>query len=576
MRPTRHLLAVLLLTSFALPVTTLLAQSKAEKIDALLNRYHELRQFNGSVLVAENGEVIYKKGFGDANMQWDIPNTPETRFRIGSVTKQFTAILILQLMEEGRLELDDPISKHLPDYPKPQGDQVTIHHLLNHTSGIPSYTGFAEFGDEMMRNPYTPAELVATFSSRDLEFEPGSSYRYNNSGYFLLGHIIETITGKPYAEVLQERILTPVGLTDTGYDNFADVIERAASGYARRPDGYRNADYLDTSLPYAAGMMYATVEDLFKWDQALYTDALFENAETKELMFTPGLSNYGYGWVITDVPMGEDTVKVIGHGGGINGFSTAFMRMVDDGHLVTVMDNTQGNADAIARNLMRILYDAPVQPPKAGIADALRPIIDEQGVEAGIAHYHTWKENEADTYDFSENQLNNLGYQYLGQGDTETAIALFKLNTEMYPNGFNTFDSLGEAYMVAGDERLAIANYQKSLEMNPANTNAVEMLKKMGVEPAEEEMTLAEEVLARYTGTYELQPGFQIKVWHEGTQLKAQATGQPAFDLFPTSETRFYLKAVPAQVEFAMGNEGMAESLTLFQGGREMPAPRVE
>src|ERR1043165_6897021 len=182
---TRKLLAFLVIT--LITVSTAIAQDKVQKIDELLKMYFYYGQLNGSVLVAEQGKVIYKKGFGMANMEWEIPNQPDTKFRVGSVTKQFTATLILQLVEEGKIKLDGKLSDYLPDYRKDTGDKVTIHQLLNHTSGIPSYTGLPGFIRDVSRNPYTVDEFVKKFASNDLEFEPGSKFSYNNSGYFLLG-----------------------------------------------------------------------------------------------------------------------------------------------------------------------------------------------------------------------------------------------------------------------------------------------------------------------------------------------------------------------------------------------------
>ena len=480
-RPLTTALLLLLLAACLQPAH---AQDKAAQIDALVAKYHEYGQFNGAVLVAENDAVIYKKGFGDANMEWGVANTPDTKFRIGSVTKQFTATLILQLMEEGKISLDGTISDYLPDYPPAQGDKVTIHHLLTHTSGIPSYTGIPGFMQENTRDPYAPDSFLTFFSSLDFEFEPGSEWRYNNSGYFLLGAIIEKVTGKAYDEVLRERILDPLGLHNTGYEHNDDVIQNFASGYAKTFGGYRRAPYLDTSIPFAAGMMYSTVEDLFKWNQALYTDQIFEDPETKTKMFTPYMNNYAYGWMVLDMPIGEtgETTKVIRHGGGIFGFTTAFIRLVDDRHMITIMDNTSGNPGAIAPGIVNILYGEQPEDPKQPISQVMGETIENKGVDAAVEQYHHLKENEPDAYDFTENQLNSLGYSYLQGGHTETAIAVFKLNVEAYPNAFNTYDSLGEAYMEGGDHQKAIANYKKSIELNAGNDNGKDMLKKLGVE----------------------------------------------------------------------------------------------
>jgi CubicO group peptidase (beta-lactamase class C family) len=272
-----------------------LAQDHAAKIQEVLALAHKYRQFNGSALVAENGKVVYKSAFGLANMEWNVPNTPDTRFRLGSITKQFTATLIMQLVEQGKIKLDAKISDYLPDYRKDIGQKITIHQLLTHTSGIPSYTGQPGFFENVSRNPYKVDDFVKKYASGDLEFEPGSKFSYNNSGYFLLGAIIEHVTGKPYEQVLKENIFDPIGMKNTGYDHHDTIIPKRATGYSKTPDGYTNSLYLDMSIPYAAGSMYSTVDDLYLWDQALYTDKIL-TAQSKALMYKPFLENYAYGW----------------------------------------------------------------------------------------------------------------------------------------------------------------------------------------------------------------------------------------------------------------------------------------
>lgn len=234
------LLIVALITA-----TSAFAQQNVKQIDGLMKQYYDYGQFNGSILVAEKGKIIYEHGFGMANMEWAIPNQPDTKFRIGSVTKQFTATLILQLVEEGKIKLDGKITDYLTDYRKDTGEKVTIHQLLNHTSGIPSYTDRRNFMAESSRNPYGVADFIKKFASEDLAFEPGSKFSYNNSGYSILGAIIEKVTGKSYEAVLTERIFKPLGMTNSGYDNFAPLIKHRASGYQKTPDGFVNADYLD-------------------------------------------------------------------------------------------------------------------------------------------------------------------------------------------------------------------------------------------------------------------------------------------------------------------------------------------
>ena len=270
------------------------AQQKAKQIDDLMGRYVDNGKFNGTVLVAENGKLIFKKGYGLANMEWNIPNTPDTKFRLGSLTKQFTAMLIMQLVEQGKLKLEGKITDYLADYPKAAGDKITLHHLLTHTSGIPNYSDLPDYRT-FERNRYRPADFIKKFSDLPLEFEPGSAFAYSNSGYILLGAIIEKVTGKPYEKVLQENIFTPLQMHNTGYDVSYKVLPKRASGYERWNLVYENASYMDMSIPYAAGALYSTVEDLALWDQALYTDKLL-SASSKAILFTPYKNGYAYGW----------------------------------------------------------------------------------------------------------------------------------------------------------------------------------------------------------------------------------------------------------------------------------------
>ncbi len=550
-----------------------LAQNHAAKIQEVLSLAHKYRQFNGTALVAENRKVIYKNAFGMANMEWGIPNTPETRFRLGSITKQFTAMLTLQLVEQGKIKLDAKISAYLPDYRQDTGQKVTIHHLLTHTSGIPSYTGSPNFRENVSRNPYIVAEFVKKYASGDLQFEPGTKYAYNNSGYFLLGAIIERVTGKPYEQVLKENILDPAGMKNTGYDHHDTLIQKRASGYAKTPDGYNNAPYLDMSIPYAAGSMYSTVADLYLWDQALYTDKLL-SVQSKELMYKPFLENYAYGWVVTNAAFKQNdkAVQVIRHGGGINGFATILERFPKEKNLIVILDNTGQNVERLSETIAKILYSQPYEPPKMSIVAMLEKTIREKGIEAGIAEYRDLKTKQAATYDFAEGELNQLGYRLMGTGKVKEAVEIFKLNVEAYPQAFNTYDSLGEAHMNMNERESAVRNYKKSLELNPKNTNAVEMLKRLEKAP----VTVDAKVFDAYVGEYEIAPGFVMRVFREGDKFMTQATGQDKFEIFPESETTFSPRAFNAKLTFVKDSEGKVTGIRIDQGGRESNGKKIK
>ena len=476
------LISVLILTILILFVSQnyTLAQTKSQKIDELMSLYHQYGQFNGSVLVAESGKVIFKKGYGFANMEWNISNDPETKFRLGSITKQFTSMLIMQLVENGKIKLDDKLSDHLPYYSKDIGEKVTIHHLLTHTSGIPSYTGLPGFFQDVSRDPYEVEEFIKKYCSGDLEFEPGSKYRYNNSGYFLLGAIIEKVTGKTYEQALKENILDPLNMKSTGYDRHDPILPKRATGYEKNFDGFTNAPYLDMSLPYSAGSLYSTVEDLYLWDQALYTEKLLSQ-KSKDIMFTPFLSNYAYGWGVRKIALegSKDSLTTISHGGGINGFNTLIVRLIDDKHLIILLNNTGGtNLGEMSNGIRNILYDKPFDLPKKSLAEVLYKTINEKGIDAAIKKYPGLKK-DTDSYNLNERKMNNLGYLFLRRKKIKEAVEIFKLNVEAFPESSNTYDSLGEAYMKNGDKELAIKNYKRSLELDPNSTNAVNMLKKL-------------------------------------------------------------------------------------------------
>lgn len=594
-RPTRQrialtralILGTIILLSIQLQALAQTQAQKTAKIDEVMTLANKYGLFNGSVLVAENGKVIYKKGLGLANMEWNIPNTPETRFRLGSITKQFTATLILQLVEQGKIKLDGKLSDYLPEYRKDVGQKVTIHQLLNHTSGIPSYTGLPGFFSDVSRNPYSVDDFVKKYASNDLQFEPGSKFSYNNSGYFLLGAIIEKVTGQPYERVLKEKIFDPLGMKNTGYDHYATILEKRAAGYIKTPDGYLNAPYLDMSLPYAAGSMYSTVEDLYLWDQALYTDSLL-SAQSKELMYKPTLNDYAYGWFITKAKLGTgtETVPSINHGGGINGFNTLIMRYPAQKNLVVLLDNTsQGeNLDKLSKELTNILYNQPFDLPKMPLAAVLFKTIQEKGIEAGIARYRDLKARQAKVYDFSEPELNQLGYQLIQGKKLKEAIEIFKLNVEAYPQGFNTYDSLGEAYMNNGNKDLAIQNYKKSIELNPENTGAVAMLKRLETPAAPAAngsaptppTTVDPKLYDAYVGQYEVTPTFSAKVFKDGDKLMTQATDQPPFELYPDGGDNFYLKVVEAKVTFTRDDKGLVTGLVIHQGGRDVPGKKIK
>jgi CubicO group peptidase (beta-lactamase class C family) len=301
--------------------------------------------------VAKDERLLINRGYGSANLDWHIPNSPTTKFRLGSVTKQFTAASILLLEERGKLKIEDRLKQYLPDAPA-AWDQITIFNLLTHTSGIPNYTSFPDYRSTEAA-AVTPEQLVARFRDKPLEFAPGSSWNYSNSGYVLLGYLIEKITGESYSKFLQENIFAPLGMKDSGYDSNTRVIDGRAVGYAPGPDGPEIAGYIDMSLPFAAGGLYSTIGDLLRWERGLYGGKLLQPTSLQK-MTTPFRHNYAFGLEVQKAPNGD---RIYSHGGGIEGFNTEVAYIPASHIAVIVLANLNGRAAGdIALDLKRVAH----------------------------------------------------------------------------------------------------------------------------------------------------------------------------------------------------------------------------
>jgi CubicO group peptidase (beta-lactamase class C family) len=338
-----------------LPLSMAAQKNYPQLLDQYMQAQADIKGFSGAVLVMKQNKVLLRKGYGLADREWSIANTADAKFRIGSVTKQFTAACILQLVEKGKLSLDDKLSKFYPDFPK--GDSVTIHMLLNHTSGIASYTDQKNFV-EVATLPWSKDSIIAYFKKVPYNFSPGTKWTYNNSGYFLLGCIIEKVSGQSYNDYLRQNILDKLGMKNSGADKLDSVLSLRVKGYSRRGKQTNNADYISMEWPFSAGFLYSTLDDLYKWDRALYGNAVLTDA-SKQKMFTPGKSNYGYGVIIDSM---EKHFR-IWHNGGIPGFSTNVSRFVNDDICTVVFSNNEMNTDFIAIAMADILFDLPVEVP---------------------------------------------------------------------------------------------------------------------------------------------------------------------------------------------------------------------
>jgi len=334
-----------------------------QAIDNLVQESYGPTEPGVAVIVVRAGEIIFRKGHGMANLELDVPIEPDMVFRIGSITKQFTAVAILMLAEQGKLALDDSICKFLPDYPT-HDHLITVKHLLTHTSGIKSYTSMQEW-PPLWRKDLTVQELIDFFKYQPMVSAPGKHWAYNNSGYILLGAIIEKASGRSYEQFIQQNIFEPLGMKQSYYDNSARIIRRRVAGYDKSSDGFTNAAYLSMTQPYAAGALASTVDDLALWDSALYTERLLKQETLEQAhiahRLTDGSSTaYGYGWVISEYA-GH---RLIEHGGGIHGFRTRAIRIPDDRVFVAVLSNNGGvNPELLAFKAAALAVGQPYSDP---------------------------------------------------------------------------------------------------------------------------------------------------------------------------------------------------------------------
>ena len=341
------------------------ASDPTTRMEEIVQNQVTAGQFSGTVLVARRGVAIFDRAYGLANREWDIPNSAETHFRIGSITKQFTAVAILVLEERGKLKLEDPVSTHWRDAPE-AWRAITLHHLLTQTSGIPNVTRDPEFILWKFQ-PTTVRHMVGRFRDQPLEFAPGERHAYSNSNYLVLGLIIELVSGQAYGDFMRDAVLKPLGMIETGVDSNLDLLPRRASGYWRRNERVLNAPYSDMSVPHASGAMYSTTHDLLRWCEAIFHDQLLTPASRRKLL-TPALENYALGLRVADFK-GR---KVIEHGGNISGFSSHLRHYPEDGLTVVVLSNitaSEGTPELLVRQLSEVaLEDAGgTAPPQRAI-----------------------------------------------------------------------------------------------------------------------------------------------------------------------------------------------------------------
>ncbi|MGA9342213.1 MAG: serine hydrolase, partial [Rhodanobacteraceae bacterium] len=490
------------------------------------------------------------------NLELRVPIRPDMVFRLGSMTKQFTAVGILMLVQERKIALDDDITKFLPGYPT-HGDKITVENLLTHTSGIKNYTDMPSWL-KLWRKDFTVAELIDLFKNEPMQFKPGEKWEYSNSGYIVLGAIIEKVSGQSYADFIRQRIFEPLGMKHSYYGDYETIIPGRVSGYEVRGDGFVNTAYLSMTQPYAAGSLLSSVDDLALWDAALYTDKLVPQALLRKAWTPYALKNgsstgYGYGWVIWNYK-GH---RVIEHEGGINGFSTAGIRMPDDHVYVAVLSNCPGlmpGPDELAMKLAALAIGEPETEPVA-------IKLPDETLQRYVGVYRI----DADSTRVVRREGDHLVTQRTG-GARNAAWPLspteffYKetpahIHFEVDANGRAVAMVMDRHY--GGDERALKISSELPKEREPAKVDPV--------------------IYDRYVGIYELAPTIRISVTREGTHLFEQVTGQAREEILPSNETDFFMRAVDVQLSFVRDpSSGAVTSLVVHQGGQDTLARKVK
>lgn len=533
------------------------ATELTQAIDALLEPVFAPEEPGASVLAARDGRVVYRRGFGLASLELGVPIQPHMVFRLGSITKQFTAVAILMLVEQGKLSLDDDLTAFLPDYPT-QGHRITVEHLLTHTSGIKSYTSMPEWLS-LWRRDMSVSELIDLFKDQPMDFAPGERWAYSNSGYILLGAIIEQVSERSYEDFLNERIFAPLGMFHTSYDHTERIVPGRVAGYQKGGDGFEHAPYISMTQPYAAGSLMSSVDDLLLWDEALYTEKLVKQDSLRRA-WTPVVTNdgvpsdYGYGWSIT----AYEGHRTIDHGGGIMGFMTHALRLPDDHVFVAVLMNGTGGEtlpEPLAVKIAALLLGRPYREPDAIALDA-----------AALDRYTGVYRIDETSEQIVTRDGDGLVIQRTG-GVREELISIAP-GEFRFKNGARWFATTVR-FTMDGD---AVTGLQVQGRGGPPE-KATRTDKPLP--QARQAIALDPAIYDRYVGRYEIGPGFSLVLSREDDRLMAQASGQERAEIFPESPTRFFLTIVDAQIDFVQNEAGAVTGLVLHQGGQDIPARKV-
>ena len=551
----RSLLAALALST-AVPALAAPPADLKEKAESTLAEAYPADGPGAAVIIVDDGKTVFAGGRGLADVEAKRPITPETVFRLGSITKQFSAAVVMQLVQEGRLSLDDKVSKFIPDYPEP-GASATVRQLLNHTVGIQSYTGIPGWmGSDKPATAFTTDALIAEFRDMPSPSKPGEKWDYNNSGYVLVGAVIEKVTGKPWHEAVAERIAGPLGLATIRYGVGEESIPHMAKGYQQGEKGVEPSRPIHMSVPHAAGALVGNVGDLARWAQALHHGKVV-NAESYKAMTSPtplpdGKSHpYGFGLGLDDV-RGRPS---IGHGGGIFGFSTNSIYIPEEDLFVAVFansDDPETSPGLVALRLAALALGDPFPTFEAAEVDpaSLAPLLGLYKVEG----------DEAERVFFERD-----GQLYTRRGEGP--------ESKVWAAGGDRFfygkDSL-TWFEVKRD-----AAGRPVMEMHQNGAAAAEKAVRAGPVPTEPVVEVAEATLQSYVGEYQMGPGSAAIARDEAGGLTIRIGTQPALAMRAKSASEFRVPQVGARVVFESEGDKVS-GLVVHHNGREMKAPRVQ
>jgi len=456
------------------------AQDKQNKLSQIMKTYHDYNMFDGAVLVAENGKVIYKDAFGLANREWNIPNTTDTKFMIGSVSKPLTAVLMLIQVQKGLIKLDNTIDYYLPEFTNKPAAKVTIKQLLTHTSGIPNYDIIKDFFPRISRQNFSREDYVKVFMDSSLAFTPGTSYAYSSWGYFTLGYIMESVTKKSYAQLMSDDIFKKLGMNNSGSYYHTQIIPKRATGYDYSFGGYTSLDFRDQSNTMGTGDIYSTVEDLFKFHMALANNTLLNKELTAE-MFTPGIepAQYGYGWFNKLFKYtSTESVASNFHLGMTEGFISFLRRIPSTNSLVVILCNSSPtDFFGITNNLYKVLYNKPVTL-KQPLHKKMETLIDQIGVEKAVAEYKKMKNDTANYY-IDWISMNFIAQQLVTLKRYDDAKIISENNVNEFPNKDLILVTMGNVYMALNKKQDAIKSYKKALQITPTFEEAKNRLKEL-------------------------------------------------------------------------------------------------